>query len=110
MGRAVIEIPIGYKEDVDRVMETIEEVADEFRADPEFGDWVTDDMAMLGVDKFTESGVVIKFMLTTLPGKMFPVRRQMLRRIKKRFDELGIEISVPHRVVLKSEVEEADRF
>jgi small-conductance mechanosensitive channel len=32
---------------------------------------------------------------------MFPVRRELLRRVKKRLDEAGIEISVPHRVLVQ---------
>jgi len=100
-GRAVIEVPIGYKENVDNVMEVLLEVAKELRADPEFGPWITDEPVMLGVDKFTEYGVVIKFMLKTEPGKMFPIRRQMLRRVKNKFDEVGIEISVPYRIILQ---------
>lgn len=106
-GRAVLEVPVGYKEDVDRVMAVILEVANEFRADPEVGSWVTDDPVMLGVDKFTEYGVVIKFMMQTRPDKIFPVRRQLLRRVKNKFDEEGIEISVPHRLIIQCEPDEA---
>lgn len=104
-GRAVIEVPVGYKENVDHVMEVLLEVAEELRADPEFGPWITDDPVMLGVDKFTDYGVVIKFMLKTLPDKMFPIRRQMLRRVKNKFDDVGIEISVPHRMLLQPKQE-----
>ena len=100
-GRAVLEVPIGYKEDVDRAMAVILEVAEEFRSDPEVGEWVTDAPVMLGVDKFTEQGVIIKFMVQTKPDKIFPTRRQLLRRVKKKFDEKGIAISVPHRVVVQ---------
>jgi small conductance mechanosensitive channel len=106
-GRAVLEIPIRYEEDVERVMEVILEVAREFREDPEVGDWVTDEPVMLGVDKFTEYGVVIKFMIQTRPDKIFPTRRQLLLRIKKRFDEEGIEISVPHRVLIQEKGDDA---
>jgi len=106
-GRAVLEIPVGYKEDVDRVMAVILDVAKNFRTDPEFEAWVTDEPVMLGVDKFTEYGVVIKFMMKTQPNKMFAVRRQMLRRIKNRFDKEGIEISVPHRVIIHGEPNQA---
>jgi len=98
-GRAVIEVPVAYTENVDRVMEVLLGVAEDFRSDPEFVDSVTDHPIMLGVDRFTDYGVVIKFMMKTKPDKMFPVRRQMLRRIKNKFDEVGIEISVPHRVI-----------
>lgn len=99
-GRAVFEIPVSFDEDVERVMKVLLDVAEELTKDPEFGDGITDDPQMLGVDKFTESGVIIKFMLRTSPEKMFVVRREMLRRVKNRFDELGIRISVPHRVMV----------
>jgi small conductance mechanosensitive channel len=89
-------------------MEVIQEVAEDFRADPEMGEWVTDDPVMLGVDKFTESGAVIKFMVQTQPDKIFPTRRQLLRRIKNRFDEEGIQISVPHRILLQEKREDTN--
>ncbi len=100
-GRAVLELPIAFSEDVDRVMEVILDEARAFREDEEKGEWVTDEPVMLGVDKFTEYGVVIKFMVQTLPDKIFPTRRELLRRIKKRFDSEGIKISVPHRLLVQ---------
>ena len=105
-GRAVLELPIAFSEDVDRVMDVILDEAQAFRDDPEVGDWVTDEPVMLGVDKFTEYGVVIKFMVQTLPDKIFPTRRELLRRIKKRFDEEGIQISAPHRVLIHEQGED----
>ena len=99
-GRAVLEIPMSYKENLDRVMEVILDEAEKFREDPEMGEWITDDPVMLGVDKFTESGAVIKFMVQTQPDKIFATRRELLRRIKNRFDQEGIEISVPHRILV----------
>lgn len=44
---------------------------------------------MLGVDRFGDYGVVIKFMQQTRPDTIFPVRREILRRVKNRFDEAG---------------------
>ena len=100
-GRAVLEIPIGYNENVDRAIETLSGVAAELRADPDWAERITEDPVMMGVDAFTEYGVVIKFMLQTTPEDMFTVRRELLRRVKNRFDEVGIEISVPHRILLQ---------
>ncbi|MEJ2086652.1 MAG: mechanosensitive ion channel family protein, partial [Acidobacteriota bacterium] len=101
-GRAVLDIPVGFHESVDRVMGVLLEIAREFKEDPEWSHSVTDEPVMLGVDKFTEYGVVIKFMVETQPDKIFATRRELLRRVKNRFDELGIEISVPYRKILDS--------
>ena len=95
----VLDIPISYQENVDRAMEVLVEICKEMRADPEWSDYLTDDPNMLGVDKFTEYGVIIKLTQQTHPDRIFPVRRELLRRIKNRFDELGFEIPVPQRMV-----------
>jgi len=105
-GRAVLDIPVGFHESVDRVMGVLLEIAREFREDPEWSQSVTDEPVMLGVDKFTEYGVVIKFMVETQPDKIFATRRELLRRVKNRFDELGIDISVPYRKILNSPLQE----
>ncbi len=99
-GRALMEIPVGFKEDVDRVIAIIKEVEEEFCADPEFSGWVTGEPVVLGVDRFSDYGVIIKTFMETRPDRIFETRREMLRRIKKRFDKEGIEISVPYRRII----------
>ena len=101
--RALVDIPVGPEQDVDRVMALLVEVAQELEADPEWADEIVDEPQMLGVDKFTESGVVIKLMLKTHPERMFPLRRELLRRVKKAFDAAGIEPGFPVRVVRERE-------
>ena len=97
--QVLVAISVTYKADVDRVMTLLVEIAGEIRKDDEFGSTIIEEPVMLGVDLFAESGIVIKMLLKTLPGKQWALKREMLRRIKYRFDDEGIEIPVPHRVV-----------
>lgn len=97
--RALFNIPVAYKEDVDRVMHELVELAKELRRDPEYRGLILEMPEMLGVDEFADSAVVVKFFVKTRPLKQWLVRRELLRRIKRRFDELGIEIPFPHRTV-----------
>jgi small conductance mechanosensitive channel len=97
--RALVDIPVGPREDVDKVMAMLLDVARELKSDPEWADEIVDEPQMLGVDKFTEAGVTIKLLLKTHPERMFPVRRELLRRVKKAFDAAGIEPGFPIRVV-----------
>ncbi len=69
------------------------------RADQEFGPLILADAEMLGVDNLGDSAVSIKMVIKTHPLKQWAVKREYLRRIKHRFDELGIEIPFPHRTV-----------
>ena len=48
---------------------------------------------------FADSAVIIKFRMKTLPIKQWEVMREFRRRLKNRFDELGIEIPFPHRTL-----------
>jgi small conductance mechanosensitive channel len=103
--RALLDIGVAYKEDTDRVMQVMLEVARELRQDPEFGPLVLDDPEMLGVDNFGDSAVLIKMCVKTQPLKRWAVKRELLRRIKHRFDELEIEIPFPHRTLFLHQVD-----
>lgn len=97
--RYVIDVGVAYKEDVDYVMEVLKKIGAELSADPEFGQYILKPLEVLGVDNFAPSEIVIKVMITTVPLKQWYVGRELRRRIKKRFDELGIEIPFPHTTV-----------
>ena len=97
--RALFDIEVAYKEDVDRVMEVLLELAREMRNDPVYGPLILEDPEMLGVDEFRASGISIKFYLKTKPLRQWTIKRELHRRIKQRFDELGIEIPFPQRTV-----------
>ena len=91
-GRAMVEIPVSYRENVDHVMEILAEVAKGVRKDPKYSERITEEPIMLGVDSFAQEGVIIKLMIKTVPEDVTAIRRELLRRIKNRFDEAGIGI------------------
>ncbi|MEX2113119.1 MAG: mechanosensitive ion channel family protein [Pirellulales bacterium] len=97
--RAVVDVGVAYKENPDRVMGVLVEIGQEMRKDPKFGPLILDGPEMLGVDGFGDSAVTIKFFLKTQPAQRWLVKRELLRRIKNRFDELGIEIPFPQRTI-----------
>ena len=96
---ALIDLGIAYKENVDKVIEVIKELGRQMREDPYYGKLILADLEMFGVDEFGDSAVIIKFRIKTLPMKQWDVSREFKRRLKNRFDELGIEIPFPHRMV-----------
>ena len=75
------------------------EIVDDMRSEPEFGPDILEPLEVLGVDQFADSAVIIKARIKTRPIKQWTVGREFNRRMKKRFDELGIEIPFPHRTV-----------
>lgn len=95
----VFDIRVAYQEDTDRVVQLLREIADEMMRDPKYGPYILEPLDVLGVDSFADSAVMIKVRIKTAPVQQWMVGREMNRRIKKRFDELGIEIPFPHRTL-----------
>jgi moderate conductance mechanosensitive channel len=97
--RAVLEIGVAYKEDVDRVMEVMLDEAMVMFHDPDWAPVLVEEPVVPGVERFDDSAVTIRIMFKTLPLKQWEVGREYRRRIKKRFDAEGIEIPFPHRTL-----------
>ena len=99
----LIDVGVAYKEDTDRVVGVMKEVADALQADSEFGSKMLGPIEIFGVDNFGASEVVIKARLKTQPIQQWAVGREYRRRLKKAFDERGIEIPFPHLSIYAGE-------
>ena len=95
----LLDMGVAYKEDTDHVIAVMRRVAGELRTDEYFGPLTLQDMEVFGVQQFADSAVVIRVRLRTRPMHQWEVGREYLRRIKKAFDDEGIEIPFPHRSV-----------
>jgi small-conductance mechanosensitive channel len=93
--QAVFDLNVASSEHVERMRDTFFELARELRADPTFGPMILNDPEMLGVDSLGDSTFTLKFLLRTLPLKRWEVKRELLRRIKGKFQELNIKVVVP---------------
>ena len=94
-----MDIGVAYREDVDAVIEAIKQIGAELKSAPEFGRDMLEPIEVLGLDAFGDNAVVIKARLKTVPLKQWAVGREFNRRMKRRFDELGIEMPFPHRTI-----------
>lgn len=94
--RYVFDIGVAYREDVDEVVKVVKQVDEELRNDPELGKDILEPIEILGLDQFADSAVVIKARTKTKPIRQWAVGREFNRRLKKKFDELDIEIPFPH--------------
>ncbi len=102
-GGAVFDIGVAYKEDVDQVMALMKQVGQELRANAELGPQIIEDLEVMGVEDFTDSAVVIRARFKTKPLSQWNVAREYRRRLKRAFDDTGIEMPFPQRSVLLDE-------
>lgn len=101
--RYVFDIGVAYREDVDEVIEVIKEVDEDLRKDPGFANVILEPIEVLGLNEFADSAVVIRARTKTKPIEQWRVAREFNKRLKKKFDELNIEIPFPHRTVYMGE-------
>jgi small conductance mechanosensitive channel len=95
----VFEISVDYKEDTDRVVAEIKQIAEGIASEEPYKRSILAPLEMNGVEKLGESGVTIKARFKTLPGQQWALGRELNRRIKKRFAEAGISIAFPTRMI-----------
>ncbi|RJR20048.1 MAG: mechanosensitive ion channel family protein [Nitrospiraceae bacterium] len=94
--RYVFEIGVAYREDVDEVIKVIKQIDEDLRSDAEYRDNILEPIEILGLDQFADSAVVIKARYKTKPSEQWKTGREFNRRMKRKFDELNIEIPFPH--------------
>ncbi|MFC2038173.1 mechanosensitive ion channel family protein [Chloroflexota bacterium] len=97
--RINLTVGVAYKENLDRVFEVANEVCQELKEDPQWGDKLKTTPAVLRVASLGDSSVDIVIRGDTDPGQHFSLTGELRRRIKNRFDEVGIEIPWPHTKV-----------
>lgn len=97
--RALINVGVAYREDPDEVMNLLSEVANEMRSDPQWGPMILEDPEVFGIDAFNNSDLLFKVRFKTEPLQQWNIARAFRIRIKKRFDEAGVEIPFPHQTL-----------
>ncbi|MDK2836405.1 MAG: moderate conductance mechanosensitive channel [Thermosediminibacterales bacterium] len=95
--RALVDVSIAYEEDIDRSIEVLKRVCEEFAKTRED---IVEGPTVLGVNELGSSEVVIRIIAKTLPMQQWSVERELRKRIKKELDKEGIEIPYPHTVII----------
>jgi small-conductance mechanosensitive channel len=94
--QAVMDVGVAYRENLDDVFAVMRETADALRADSSFAPRILDQLELAGVERWDDSAVIVRCRFKVAPLAQWDVRREYLRRLKRAFDERGIEIPYPH--------------
>lgn len=95
--RALIDVAVAYKENLDFVIQTIREVGERIAKD--HTDLVTAGPDILGVESLGSHGVTIRVLFQTKPITQWTVMRAFRKAIKEEFERRGIEIPFPQTAV-----------
>jgi small conductance mechanosensitive channel len=94
--RVKLDISVGYNEDMDQVFAVINRVGKELAADEYFKELIKTPPQVLRVQNFGDSGIDVRILGDVRPMKQWEVTGELRKRLKKAFDDEGIEIPWPH--------------
>jgi moderate conductance mechanosensitive channel len=95
IGNASVNVCVAYHEDTDRVSDVLKEIVAGMRQEEDYSAKILSDLQLWGVDKLDGAGVTIAGQVVCTDSGRWSVQREFNRRMKKRFEELGIEIYNP---------------
>jgi small conductance mechanosensitive channel len=91
---AAVDIPVAYDENLDKVREAVEAVAEDMYGDPVYDEMLLGRPTYAGVESVTGEAVFIKIIAKAAPEKQIPLTRAIRARVKDAFDRSGIRVPV----------------
>jgi small conductance mechanosensitive channel len=89
----VCDAGIVYREDPDRAIEVMREAGKDLAAEPRWSRYVLAPLEILGVERFTDTAMVIRARIKAAPPYQLEMSREFNRVLKKAFDRNGIEMA-----------------
>ena len=88
---AVVDIPVAYDEDLDKVMGVIRGVTEELGQDADWQGRLIDAPTVLGVETMTGAVMTIRVLAACAPGQNWAVQREVRQRVKRALDAAGVK-------------------
>ncbi|MCK0744385.1 mechanosensitive ion channel family protein [Chromohalobacter nigrandesensis] len=98
-GVALMRIRVAHHMKVDEAIAIVREVAEELRSDPMMRHYIWSPLELQGVESFDAGAAILRMRMRTAPVMQWDVARAFNLRLKRRFDELGMELAMPRMSV-----------
>ena len=92
-------IEVDYNANIDLVLGVIEAIAQQLYRDPQWQEQILEAPEILGIDNISHRGILIRLLIKTQPLQQWSVGREFRRRLKKAFDEQGIQVGIPQQMM-----------
>jgi small-conductance mechanosensitive channel len=102
LGNASVSVSVAYDEDTDRVAAELTAIVADMRNDAALSAMMLSDFQLWGVDKVDGAAVTVVGQVVCTDSGRWAVQREFNRRMKRRFQELGIRIFNPVQTITLS--------
>lgn len=103
--RVVVPVGLSYSQDVDAILPIMDDVATKW-AEENRDILLEDGPQVQGLLDFGDSSVSARIVVQVKPGEQYAAERELRRRLKRRFDDEGVDIPFPQRTVHTTREEE----
>lgn len=90
--RAVVDVRVGYGEDIDRATAILSQTANDLASDPDWEAKMIEAPEVVGVESLAADAVVLRVMVKTAATEQWSVARELRERITHAFGAAGIRI------------------
>jgi small-conductance mechanosensitive channel len=91
---AIVDLPVAYTEDIERVQDVIREVLQVLDDDPNWRDRLVELPTVAGVEQITGTTITVRVIAKCLPNENLPVQREIRERVKAAFDAHGVKAPI----------------
>ena len=100
--RLIVNVGLAYEQNLDTILPVMQQVADKWAE--ENPDVLKEEKPVVqAITDFGESTVNARIVMMVTPGSQFEAERELRQRIKREFDQQGIEIPFPRRSIYVKE-------
>lgn len=91
--RVVLDVPVEYDADLDKVRTILSETAGGMAVDPPWDEVIIEDPTVWGVQALSGEAIVVRVVCKTAPGRQADTARELRERVKKAFDAAGVTVA-----------------
>jgi moderate conductance mechanosensitive channel len=88
--RAVIDFPVGYRQNLSQVRQLMKQVASEMWQEPRWRDVILEEPEVWGVEAISSESVVMRLVAKTVPLGQWEVARELRERLKTALDDSDV--------------------
>jgi small conductance mechanosensitive channel len=89
-GMAIVDMPVAYGEDLDRVSDLLRATATALQEEAEWGEVILDEPPIVAVETMTPLAVTMRVLVKTVAGKNVDVARELRVRVMESLDNAGV--------------------
>ncbi len=90
------ELQVSYLSSIDEALAVLKQVGEEIHAEKELSRYMIGGLELVGVDKLSDNGVILKGRIRTMAGENARIGNAFLKRVKEKMDKAGVLISHRH--------------